>query len=379
MNREDVLNLSIVIPSLNPDEKLVNTLKGVLEQGFKDIILVNDGSDADHMGPFEEAAKHPEVTILTHDVNYGKGRALKTAMEYFLANRRSTAGLITMDGDGQHHPEDVFNCGEALLERNELILGVRDFSQPDVPWKSRKGNNITKAVFRIFCGIKISDTQTGLRAFPRYILPAMLNYEGERFEFETNMLLQMKKDGYSFSEVVIRTIYLDDNASTHFHPLRDGWKIYKIIFKFSLKNFVAFLISSGLSFLIDIGLFNLFDFLLSKTGLANVSLSGFFTKAALATAIATVGARIVSSLFNYFVNRKVVFKSDDKKSIGRYYLLAVCILLISTGIMTLLTALFPNVFTGASFVKSLVKCVVDLCLFFASYKIQKNWVFRKNE
>ncbi len=377
MNREDVLNLSIVIPSLNPDEKLTNTIAGILAQGFKDIILVNDGSDEAHMGPFEEAAKHPEITILTHEVNYGKGRALKTAMEYFLANRRSCAGLITMDGDGQHHPEDVFNCGEALLERNELILGVRDFSQPDVPWKSRKGNNITKAVFRIFCGIKISDTQTGLRAFPRYILPAMLNYEGERFEFETNMLLQMKKDGYKFSEVVIRTIYLDDNASTHFNPWKDGWKIYKIIFKYSLKNFFMFLISSGLSFLIDLGLLTLFNWLFLKTSMKDVTLTEKLTGAAFVTFIAKVCARIFSSLFNYLVNRKVVFKSDDKGSIGRYYILAACILLISASLITLLTSLFPNALSEASIGKSLISGCIDIVLFFASYKIQKNWVFKK--
>ena len=377
MNREDVLNLSIVIPSLNPDEKLTNTLAGVLKQGFKDIILVNDGSDENHMGPFEEAAKHPEVTILTHEINRGKGRALKTAMDYFLANRADKAGLITMDGDGQHHPEDVFNCGAALLERNELILGVRDFSQDDVPWKSRKGNNITKAVFRIFCGIKISDTQTGLRAFPTYMLPAMLTYEGERFEFETNMLLQMKKDGYKFSEVVIRTIYLENNASTHFHPFRDGWKIYKIILKFSLGTLVAFFLSSGLSFLIDLGLFTLLDFLLQKTELANMKVPAFLTEAALATAIAAVGARIVSSLFNYFVNRKIVFKSDKKGSIGRYYILAAGILLASTCLITLLATLFPATFGAPSALKTFVKGCIDVCLSLVSYKVQKNWVFRK--
>jgi len=236
MDSKEALNLTIVIPSLNPDEKLTNTLKGVLEQGFTDIILVNDGSDAAHMGPFEEAVTHPEVTLLTHEVNKGKGRALKTAMEYVLENRKESAGIITMDGDGQHHPEDVYNCGVAMLDRGDVILGVRDFSQPDVPWKSRWGNNITKFVFRALCGIKISDTQTGLRAFPTNTLKSLLSYEGERFEYETNMLLQMKKDKINFSEVVIRTIYLDDNASTHFHPFRDGWKIYKIILKYGVKG-----------------------------------------------------------------------------------------------------------------------------------------------
>ena len=73
------MKISVIIPSLNPDDKLTEVVKGLLAEGFNDIIIVNDGSDENHMEPFKEASKHSEVTVLTHSVNCGKGRALKTA------------------------------------------------------------------------------------------------------------------------------------------------------------------------------------------------------------------------------------------------------------------------------------------------------------
>jgi hypothetical protein len=161
--------------------------------------------------------------------------------------KQDCLGVITVDGDGQHAPEDIVRCGQELLHYNNqrVILGCRDFSQDDVPFKSRYGNNITRFAFLALCGIKISDTQTGLRAIPAEFLKAMVEYKGERFEYETNMLLQMKNQVIPFSEVKIATIYLDENASTHFHPFRDSFKIYKIILKYS--------ISSGASALLEIG------------------------------------------------------------------------------------------------------------------------------
>ncbi len=230
-----VNDIAIVLHSLNPDHRLNLVVDGVMEQGFKTIIIVNDGSDNEHLAPFAEAQKKPGVTVLTHPVNYGKGHALKTAFEY-CKNNLDIAGVVTIDGDGQHHPEDIRACALRMKETGNVVLGCRDFSLPDVPFKSRNGNNITKFVFRTFCGIKISDTQTGLRAIPAKYFDDMLETSGERFEYETNMLLEMKRRKIGFDEVKIRTIYEDNNKSTHFHPFRDSYKIYKVIFKFMFSK-----------------------------------------------------------------------------------------------------------------------------------------------
>ena len=67
-------NVSVIIPSLNPDQKLIQVVEGLIQVGFNDIILVNDGSDQAHMQPFQTVARYSQCTILTHEQNKGKGR-----------------------------------------------------------------------------------------------------------------------------------------------------------------------------------------------------------------------------------------------------------------------------------------------------------------
>ncbi len=352
------MKTTVIVPSLNPDEKMINTVKSIIAEGFDDIIVVNDGSAPEYLEPFETVKAFPEVTVLTHEVNKGKGRAMKTAFSYVLENRTDVLGVITVDADGQHLPKDIRACVNAMEKApDKVILGVRDFSQPQVPFKSRMGNNITKTVFRFACGIKISDTQTGLRAVPFKHLPTMIEIEGDRYEYETNQLLVMKTKGIAFDEVVIDTVYIDDNASSHFHPFRDSFRIYMIIFKY--------IGSSIASFLVDFLLFTLINLLI-----------GDRMDGKLRIAIATVGARVVSALFNYAVNRKVVFQSNTAvgKSLGRYTILAVCQVALSYLLLVLISQKILGL--GASFWESIIKVVVDLVLFLFSYQIQRRWVFK---
>ncbi len=353
----DFKKVTIVLPSLNPDEKLNKVVDGLLSAGFEDIVLVNDGSDEAHLEPFRQAAAHKEVTLLTHEVNKGKGRALKTAFSYVVDNRKQTAGVITVDGDNQHTVNDIRACAEKMLEcKDKVILGCRDFTQDNVPWKSRVGNVSTSLVFRLLCGIKISDTQTGLRAIPYQYLPLMCEVEGERFEYETQMLFAIKKNHIGMEEVKIETVYLEDNASTHFDPIKDSLKIYKIIFKF--------MISSGTSFLIDYGIYSLLVFLIG----------GNFSRG-LRLFIATFAARAVSSICNYAMNKKAVFKSKASvsRSLIRYYILCVFQTAASYGLVYLLSSLCR----AGSFLEIVLKLAVDIVLFIISFQIQHRWVFKE--
>ena len=339
---------------------MVNTVIGLKEHGFDDIVVVNDGSDEAHLGPFNSVAELPGVTVLTHEVNKGKGRAMKTAFEYIMNNRSDISGVVTVDGDGQHLPKDIRRCVEKMEEQpDKVVLGVRNFSSPDVPARSRFGNNLTRFVFRFACGIKVSDTQTGLRAIPFKYLKLMTMIDGERYEYETNQLLMIKKKGIKMEEVVIDTVYLDENESSHFHPIRDSLKIYGVIFKF--------IGSSLASFGVDIVLFTLINVLLSKT-------TNLDSKVILA--VATAGARVISSMFNYTMNRKLVFESDApvKSSIGKYYLLCVCQMAASYGLLYLFAVVILDLAKG-SLLQTLVKFVVDMCLFLVSFQIQQRWVF----
>ena len=357
----ELSNITVVLPSLDPDEKLGLVIDGLLEYGFSDIVLVNDGSKAENLHFFEKAAAHPQVTLLHHPQNRGKGAALKTAFRYVLENRPESKGVVTVDGDNQHHPEDTRACALNMLETGKLTLGVRDFSLPEVPARSRIGNRTTSLVFKVFVGMSIDDTQTGLRAIPRGDLAALTEISGDRFEYETNMLLAMKAQSIPFDQVKIRTVYIEENKSSHFRAVQDSWRIYKLIF----GHFIKFTASSLFSALVDEGLFLLLTWALAKP------LSGFALKA-----VSVLVARVISSLVNFYTNRQLVFKSKlaQGTSLRRYFLLAVAIALGQT-VLTYGLCLLLQIQEHQLAAQGIVYALVMTVLFFASFTAQQRWVF----
>ena len=353
--------VSVVLPSLNPTQILSDTVDGLLAAGFSHIVLVDDGSRAEAQRYFDSVSRHPEVTLLRHETNRGKGAAMKTAFAWLLEHRPDCSGVVTVDGDGQHHPEDALSCARQMLERGQVVLGCRDFSQPDVPPRSRMGNRITCAVFRVFCGMKLSDTQTGLRAIPARYLPALTAVSGDRYEYETNMLLALKDQAIPYGEASIRTIYLEENRGSHFHVFRDSWKIYRLI----LAHFFRYAVSSVVSAVADSGLFALLSVLLAA-----------FLTGTLLNAAATVGARIISSLLNFAMNRSLVFRSAGPlgRALARYYALALPVLaaqfLLTEGLFRLL-----HVGDGQTLLRTVIYTAVMVALFVGSYVIQHRWVF----
>lgn len=347
-------NISIVIPSLNPDEKLIEVVEAIINKGFKTIIIVNDGSSSEYEKYFEHVREYEECVILKHHKNLGKGRALKTAFNYFLNTYPDYIGLVTVDADNQHHIDDICNCAKALqTNSNSLILGCRNFDLSNIPLKSKLGNKITKFVFKSLCGINISDTQTGLRAVPAALVKDFLDIEGERYDYETNMLIEAKRKNIELSEVKIRTIYIENNKSSHFKPLRDSAKIYFLILKFCSVSF--------LSSIIDLGLFSLFMILFRNLSLSDKIL------------LSTLIARIISSLFNFCVNKTIVFNSESntKTTMVKYYTLAVIQMALSyLGVYLLSNLLHIN--------STAIKLFVDILLFIISFQIQREWVFKNS-
>ncbi len=349
-------NTVLIIPSLNPDEKLMATVKGMLDIGFEKILIVNDGSSKEHLKYFP--ADSNSIKVIHYADNRGKGYALKTAFKYVIDNYTDAFGVITVDGDGQHTPEDTLKCVKALYENPEkAILGCRDFEAPDVPRRSRMGNKITRTVFKTLCGIKVTDTQTGLRAFPFSMLPLLLSIKGDRFEYETNVLLKLNSCRIDFYEVLIETVYIEENSSSHFRPFVDSVRIYKFI--------LAFFLSSIISFLADISVFYALSLILGKV------LGGWSVIAC------TVIARAISSVLNYTLNRRHVFDGESSKikSFIRYYMLALMIMAISALSVTCFSALLSS----APIIQALIKTVVDSLLFLLSYRIQRGWVFTDNK
>lgn len=350
-------DIPVIIPAYEPDEKLLTLLQQLKNAGIRHIIVVDDGSGSAYRELFEQAEKTDGCALLTHAVNLGKGRALKTAFNYCLLHFPALCGCVTADSDGQHTPQDILACMKKLSENPKaLILGCRNFDAADVPTRSSFGNKCTRKVFRYLVGLSVSDTQTGLRAIPAFYMEKLMNVKGERFEYETNMLIETKNADIPIIEVPVKTIYIEENKTSHFNPIKDSIRIYMI--------FGKFLFSSLSSSVLDLLLFHFFCGVLQGA-------SGFWKDIPYIVA-ATVSARIISAVYNFILNYKVVFKSSAgmMATAVKYCLLALCQMLCSAFLVNAFYAV-----TGGYEV--LVKMPVDIFLFFVSFVIQREFVYRK--
>lgn len=356
-----------LIPAYEPDEKIKGLADELMEKGF-DIVIVDDGSGPDFAALFEELSQ--KATVLTHVINRGKGAALKTGLNYinkYMAYTESVltpagaetvsgrdAVIVTVDADGQHLPDDVQRVAEISAQRRDaLVLGSRALGE-DIPVRSRFGNTVTRHVYSAATGVRIHDTQTGLRAFHRSLIPRLLKIEGDRYEYEINMLMQLAAEGVPIIEERIETVYEDNNSGSHFRTVRDSFRVYREILKFSA--------SSLASFAIDYGMYAL---LLAATGAAGIA-NGLV--------ISNIGARIVSGTANYAMNRKLVFKSRTgfAKSAVQYFLLAAFILAGNTIVLsTLAGTLGINRFAA--------KLITEVIFFAISWTVQKYVIFFRED
>ena len=360
--------LAVIIPTLNPDEKLLEIADALREAGFAELIVVDDGSD-DRCEPMFEALKERSwCHLLRHPHNKGKGAALKTAFMDYLSRHPDGVGAITTDDDGQHTIADIVRVAENFCaEPDALHLGCRNFSGDDVPWKSKLGNKLTRSIFRALAGVSITDTQTGLRAIPAEVMELSLAIRGNRFEFETAMLLRAWDKNVKFREIMIDTVYLDGNSGTHFHPVKDAARIYRVIFGHLLRQLFRFMLSSMSSAMID---FQIFTLLVQMFTLDR-------NRMALPLLAACGAARLISASWNFMINRYWVFAaaSSHRSSFGK------SLLQYSTLCLVIFSASYGLTWLVAHYVAQETlqywKLGIDLMLFLLSFAVQKIAVFRQ--
>ena len=365
------MNVAVLVPVLNPDEKFVTYIDSLVSYGFDHIIVVNDGSAERYDPFFSRVKKHPQCVVLRHKVNKGKGRALKSGFKYFLQNLSGLDGVVTADADGQHTLADTAAIARMMeTERSSLILGTRDFSLPHVPARSRFGNRLTSAVFRLLYGLRISDTQTGLRGVPTSLLPVLIESDGERYDYETNMLVECADRKIGVIEHPIETVYIDDNATSHFNPVKDSVRVYWLL----LRSPIKYLISGVTCFAIDQIVFRVLRGILPESGAGTDDRLPWLLSLALTYAAAS-GARIISSVASFYFNKHFVFKKQGgtAKSSLRFLILVVFSLCVSAGLTWLThTFLLPAVSEGN------IKIIFDALLVIFNYVMQRSWVFKKD-
>ncbi len=346
----------VLIPSLEPDERLLSYVQQLREYGLLHIVIVDDGSGERYQPIFRQLSENGCV-VLRHAVNEGKGAALKTGFRCIEQQFGDAASVVTADSDGQHAAEDVYRLAEeAKRHPDALVLGVRDFGSGGIPPKSLLGNRITSSMFALLYGKRLSDTQTGLRAFGSRMLAFMQGVRGSRFEYELQMLISCIQSGIPIHTMPIQVIYENGNAGTHFKAVRDSARVMGVLF----ASFFRFISSSITSAVVDLGVaWLLLDFLRPILGQQDF----------LRILLATVTARIISIMVNYMLNRHFVFRSKDNRgSLWRYLTLcAIVILLSSIGVYVIHTV-FP-------ISDKIAKLICDALLFLLSYQAQQRWVF----
>ena len=237
----------ILIPSYKPNSMLLDFLGELKKLGLEDVLIVDDGSGEEYKGVYREAVeKYPGCEIIYHAVNLGKGRALKTGFNHALNKYDDLLGVVACDSDGQHPADTVKKAGEAMKEHpDKLILATRRFLKgKNVPVSNFLGNMITIFVFKLLTGLSFSDTQCGLRAFPKSVMQKMIKTQGERFEYENIMLLDVRVEKIDYCEIPMDAIYFEEEKQiSHFNKLRDSFLIYKSILKFAALPVFAGLMS----------------------------------------------------------------------------------------------------------------------------------------
>lgn len=338
----------LLIPAYRPSAglpALVSHIRTLDESAvIGPVLVVNDGSGAEFDPIFAALRDLDGVVVMDHAINLGKGAALKTGFNHALVSWPDAVGIVTADADGQHAPEDVLRVAGAMLETpGELILGVRQFHK--IPLRSLVGNRISRLFFRIFAGFRLSDTQTGLRGWPRaYCLDALrITLNGYDFELES---LMQKSAGRRLREVSIQTIYLDGNQSSHFNPIRDSMRISFVFLRYCGSSALAATV----------------DYLVFMGMLEWTQSIGW----------AQFAARVAAVTIAFVVARNLVFQSRTNwvGSLVRYLLLVAAMGVVSYSMIQFLhTRLGMGVF--------IAKLLSEGILFLGNFAVQRDFIFSK--
>jgi glycosyltransferase involved in cell wall biosynthesis/SAM-dependent methyltransferase len=336
----------VLIPAYRPGVSLIDLVTSLAGYGFGSIIVVDDGSGPGYVESFERCVAVPGVRVLRHEKNLGKGAALKSGIQHALKLLPECTGIVTADSDGQHLPGDIAAvAGELARHPDCLILGVREF-KGKVPLRSWIGNSLTRVAVRLFMGLSLQDTQTGLRGLPVMLLPHLLTIASRGYEFELDMLSAAKHHKCRIIEHPVQTVYLNDNRSSHFNPLRDSIRIYFVLLRFSGLSLLTALLDN-LVFLVAYRL----------------SASVLFSQ---------VTGRSIAVVFNYSLARRSVFLSRERHAslFPRYLFLVVAFGIASYGLIRWLTGALPVGVIRA-------KILAEAILFALSFLAQRDFVFTR--
>lgn len=344
LNRSNV----ILIPAFKPSEKLPLLVKELLDQNNDLIIcLVDDGSGPEFKHIFDDCLQSENVVLLRHAVNIGKGGALKTGFNHILIKYPDSKAIVTADADGQHLPEDIIRiANESDDFPDSLIMGFRDFGN-DIPFRSKFGNNISKVVYRYLLGIKLHDTQTGLRSIPRQLAELTLNVKANKYELETEQLVLCSNHKINIHQVPIATVYEDNNSSSHFNPFFDSLRIYFALLRYTLTSILS-------------ALADLILFIIICTFSGNIIVNN-------------LASRYLAMFIQFFLLKSFVFNTKA----GAIKLILFISYVSLTGVVSGILQVQLQDHFDMNYI--LAKVLVDSALFFFNFLFLRDILFNKSE
>lgn len=209
-----------LIPAYQAVASVESVLTGLRERDPEGALLLVDDGSTDGTG---DVARQLGVDVVTHDVNRGKGVALRSGFAWLRERGFETA--VTVDADGQHRAEDAVMLARHPAEAGAIVLGIRDLVRDGAPKASRFSNKFSNFWVSRFAGRPLRDTQCGLRRYP---LAATLGLgsDARGYGFECEMLVRAARRGIPIVEVPVVVYYPPkEQRVSHFHVALDPARI----------------------------------------------------------------------------------------------------------------------------------------------------------
>lgn len=220
-------NLFIVIPSYNESKVIYNVVVGIRQCGYRHILVVDDGSD----DSTDSEALRAGAMVLRHGINRGKGAAVKTGIE--AAKLSGARMVVTIDGDGQHIPEDIVRTEKFLLDGYDVVIGSRFLTSQRIPVWKKFGNYFANLLTYALYQVSTSDSQSGFRGYGKRALDAISIFS-ERYAFDMEVFREIRTHHLKTVEIPITVLYTaySQNKKNRQHLLSAIMTVLKLVLPF---------------------------------------------------------------------------------------------------------------------------------------------------
>lgn len=349
--------IPVVIPAYKPNQSLIRFVRNLNDRNVRDIVIVDDGSGVMFRNIFAQLYNELGCTIIEHAVNLGRGRALKSAFNALLSRRNpDMIGCVITDCYGSYSTEDITRIMAGLeKDSDKLIIGARIMDEALMSKSSRVGNKVQRWSYHTLLGINVTDCQSVLRAIPASYMQKLMNVSGEGYVFDTNMIIETKKNEIEVIEIPVKTRYSQRRTHQEMRTFKDNFPIY--------LTFAKYIFTSVAASIVDLILFTILCKILVNIKSLNI--------ASLYVALSTALARLVSATINYRLNYKLVFKTNTAQ--GKTFAKWVVLCIIQMALSATAVSMLHSCIGGE---EVLYKIPVDIALFFFSYYFSREFVYK---